>query len=94
MNNPPTIANVVAGSGPSAATASAPSSAVASAVSTVTSTVTTSGSFLTTAGVNGSVVVLGLTPATNYTVSFAPVLQCLVNPCSRALWHLQPIVDD
>ncbi|DBB14474.1 TPA: hypothetical protein ACH3X3_004761 [Trebouxia sp. C0006] len=58
VNDPPTIANVVAGSGPS----------TASALSTVTSTVTTSGSFLTTAGVNGSVIVLGLTPATNYTM--------------------------
>lgn len=78
VNDPPTIANVVAGSGPSTATASA--------LSTVTSTVTTSGSFLTTAGVNGSVIVLGLTPATNYTVSFAPVLQqCLAPPCPQAL---------
>ncbi|DBA74582.1 TPA: hypothetical protein ACH3X2_009454 [Trebouxia sp. C0005] len=68
VNNPPTVANVVAGNGPSAATASAPSPAAVSALSTVTSTVTASGSFLTTAGVNGSVVVLGLTPATNYTV--------------------------
>ncbi|KAL0035306.1 hypothetical protein WJX77_000193 [Trebouxia sp. C0004] len=67
-NNPPTVANVMAGNGPSAATASAPSPAAASALSTVTSAVTTSGSFLTTAGVNGSSTVVGLTPATNYTV--------------------------
>jgi hypothetical protein len=80
VNNPPSVANVVAGNGPSAATASAPSPAAASALSTVTSTVTTSGSFLTTAGVNGSVIVPGLTPATNYTVS--------LHLCFSGAWRL------
>lgn len=52
VNSPPTVANVVAGVGPSAATATA------------------HGSFNTTAEANSTATVLGLIPATNYTVSW------------------------
>lgn len=61
VNSPPTIANVIAGVGPSSATATA------------------YGSFATTSGANGTVVVTGLTPATNYTVSLTcPLLGAMV----------------